>query len=223
VRRVNVAPELPGALDLIRAARTAGIAVALGHSAATYEQAVAAADAGATSVTHTFNAMSGLDHRAPGLAAAALTDDRLLCELILDGVHVHPAAARALWRARGCDGIALITDAAPVAGLADGDYRFLGQPVRVRGGACRLADGTLAGSVATFDAVARRGHELAGGDLVALAALTSGNAARAMACAGHTGTIQVGLDADLVLLDEQRAVLATMVRGQLVYVSDTIM
>jgi N-acetylglucosamine-6-phosphate deacetylase len=217
VRRVNVAPELPGALECIRAARDLGIAVSLGHSDATYEQALAGVGAGATISNHTYNAMSGLDHRAPGLVGATFTSDALLAELILDGVHVLPAAARALFRARGAAGIALVTDGSPLTGVPEGRYDWLGRSVRVEDGACRLADGTLAGSVSPFDRDLRNAARWLTDDLTELAAMSSGNAARAMGIDDRTGAIAPGKDADLVLLDQDLRVLATIVAGRVVY------
>lgn len=217
LRRVNVAPELPGALDFIRAARELGIAVSIGHSNATFEEAMAGVEAGATIVNHTFNAMSGLGHRAPGLAGAALTCDALLAELILDGEHVHPAAARALYRARGPRGVALITDGSQFTGLPDGTYSHAGRTVIVRDGAAKLPDGTLAGSVSPFDRDLRNARAWLTDDPLALAALSSGNAARAMGLDGETGAIARGLRADLTLLDGDWAVLATVVGGEVVY------
>ena len=217
IRRVNVAPELPGALDFIRAAREAGIVASLGHSNATYEEALAGVVAGATITTHTYNAMSALGHRSPGLVGATLTCDGLLAELILDGVHVHPGAALALVRARGAAGVALITDGSQLTGMPDGVYRRGGRTVIVKDGSCRLKDGTLAGSVSPFDRDLRNAAQILGAGLVQLAALSSGNAARAMGIDGHTGAIVAGKDADLVLLDAELRVRATIVRGKVVY------
>lgn len=217
LRRVNVAPELPGALAFIRAARAAGIAVSLGHSDATYDEAIAGIEAGATIANHTYNAMSGLEQRRPGLAGAVLSTDALLAELILDGVHVHPAAARVLYRARGAGGIALITDGVPFSGLPDGSYRRGGREVIVEQGSCHYADGTLAGSVSTFDRDLRNAAAWLAADPIQLAALSSGNAARAMGLDGHTGAIAPGMDADLVLLDAGLQVQATVVAGEVVY------
>lgn len=217
IRRVNIAPELPGAIEFIHAAHDAGIVVSIGHSNATYEQALAAVEAGATIATHTFNAMSQLEQRSPGLVGATMTADGLLAELILDRVHVHPAAALALWRARGPNGIALISDGTPMTGLPDGAYAFNGRTVTVEDGACRLPDGTLAGSVSPFDTDLRIAADLFGCTLLDLAAISSGNAARAMGIDGHTGAIAPGMDADLVVLDASLHVQATIVRGRVVY------
>ena len=189
IRRVNVAPELPGALDFTRAARDQGIVVSLGHSNATCEEALAGIDAGATITNHTYNAMSPLDHRAPGLVGATLARDELLGELILDFVHVHPLAVATLVRAKGTKGVALITDGSALVGMPEGVYETGGRTLTVKDGSCRLPDGTLAGSVATFDQCVRNAATLPGIDLPGLASLSSGNAARAMGTGTETGGI----------------------------------
>lgn len=217
IRRVNVAPELPGALEFIRGAREQGLVVSLGHSNATYDEAVAGIEAGATVTNHTFNAMSPLDHRNPGLAGATLCHDELLAELILDHVHLHPAAAAVLLRARGWQGVSLITDGSMMAGRPDGTYEMPGRTVIVKNGSCRLPNGTLAGSVATFDQGLRNASRLINDDLIGLAALSSGNAAAAMGLSDETGAITAGHFADLVLLNTQLEVQATVVRGQVVF------
>lgn len=147
VRTITMAPELPGAESFIRQAAGQGVAVSLGHSAATAEQTHLAADWGASRTTHTFNAQSPLSHRAPGLPGAALTDERLYTEYIADGVHLHRDIVRLICRSKGADRAVAITDAMEAAGLPDGMYALGGQPVEVRGKEARLQDGTLAGSV----------------------------------------------------------------------------
>ncbi len=217
IRRVNVAPELPGAIEFIHAARARGLAVSLGHSDATYAEALAGVDAGGSITNHTFNAMSPLDHRSPGLVGATLACDGLLAELILDHVHVHPAAAAALVRSRGTGGVALITDSSMMSGMPDGTYKTPARTVIVKDGSVRLPDGTLAGSVATFDQGIRHAAGLPGVDLCGLAAMGATNAAAAMNIDGETGAIAPGLFADLVLLNNQLEVEATIVRGVTVY------
>jgi N-acetylglucosamine-6-phosphate deacetylase len=150
VRVITLDPELPGADGFIRQAAEAGVCVSLGHSTATDEQAHHAADLGATRVTHTFNAQPALHHRQPGLTGAALTDDRLYAEFIADGVHLHGDIVRLICRAKGADKAVAITDAMEAAGMPEGEYSLGGQPVFVRDGQARLADGTLAGSVLTM-------------------------------------------------------------------------
>lgn len=150
VRTITVAPELPGAEGFIRRAVQAGIAVSLGHSAATAEQTHQAADWGATRVTHTCNAQSPLNHRQPGLPGAALTDDRLWAEFIADGVHLHGDMVRLICRCKGANRAVAITDAMEAAGLPEGQYQLGGQAVTVKAGEARLSSGTLAGSVLTM-------------------------------------------------------------------------
>lgn len=150
VRLITVAPELPGSEEFIRRASAAGIHVSVGHTEASAEQVHAAADWGADHVTHTFNAQTPFHHRAPGVPGAALTDDRLWCEMICDGIHLHRDAVRVLARCKGAGRAAAVTDAMEAAGLPDGDYTLGGQKVSVREGEARLGDGTLAGSVLTM-------------------------------------------------------------------------
>ena len=150
VRLITVAPERNGSEAFIRQASAAGIHVSVGHTAATAEQTHLAADWGADHVTHTFNAQTPLHHRAPGVPGAALTDGRLYCEMICDGIHLHRDAVRLLARCKGPERAVAVTDAMEAAGLPDGEYALGGQKVTVRNGEARLADGTLAGSVLTM-------------------------------------------------------------------------
>jgi N-acetylglucosamine-6-phosphate deacetylase len=192
VRILTLGPERPGALEAVAALAGRGVVVALGHSAADHELALAAADAGARLVTHGFNAMEPLHHRAPGLVGTALTDPRLTVSLIADGVHVHPAVLRlALAAAPGR--VALITDA-----VAWRTERLAGRGVRVVDGAPRLADGTLAGSALTMDGALRTVVE-AGVDLAVALAAASATPARVLGMADR-GRIEPGARADLVVL-----------------------
>jgi len=150
VRLITLAPELPGSEAFIRRAAAEGIHVSVGHTAATAAQTHLAADWGADHVTHTFNAQTPLHHREPGVPGASLVDDRLYCELIADGVHLHPDAVRLLVRCKGARRAVAITDAMEAAGLPDGGYSLGGQRVIVRGAEARLENGTLAGSVLTL-------------------------------------------------------------------------
>lgn len=150
VRLVTMAPELDGALPFIKRLTESGIAVSIGHTAATAEVVHQAADCGADHITHTFNAQTPLNHRAPGVPGAALVDDRIGCEFISDGIHLHPDIVRLIMRCKGSDKAIAITDAMEAAGMPDGKYQLGGQDVFVNGGAARLADGTLAGSTLTM-------------------------------------------------------------------------
>lgn len=150
VKMITIAPERQGTEAFILAATAHGIHVSIGHTDATAEQVHQAADWGSDHVTHTFNAQSPLHHRKPGVPGAALTDDRLYCEMICDGVHLHPDIIRLLHRAKGAEKAVMITDAMEAAGMPDGEYELGGQKVFVHGAEARLASGTLAGSVLTM-------------------------------------------------------------------------
>ncbi|TDW49295.1 N-acetylglucosamine 6-phosphate deacetylase [Curtobacterium sp. PhB42] len=200
IRQVTIAPELPGALDAVRRFVAAGVTVAVGHTVGTYDQARAAFDAGATLLTHAFNAMPGLHHRAPGPIGAAVADDRVTLELILDAVHVHPVVADTLFRAAP-GRVALITDAMGAAGAADGSYRLGSLDVTVTDGVAHVAGTeTIAGSTLTQDVALRNAVSLAGRTLPeAVAALTSVPAA-ALGLGDRLGRLAPGYAADLVAL-----------------------
>lgn len=213
LRLITIAPERPGALELITTMRARGVTVSLGHSAATFDEARAGYAAGATSTTHLFNAMSGIDHRAPGLAVAALTDDAAWVELIADGQHVH----RALWpliaRAKPVDRLILVSDAIPQAGLGDGRARIGNLEVEVVGKRVTLVGTTtLAGSVIALDSAVR---DLVG-EGIALPAAVAAAASNPMTLLGVTdrGRLAVGQVADIVELDGALRVRRTMLRGR---------
>ena len=216
LRLVTLAPERPGALDRIRRLRAAGVTVSLGHSAAAADAVRLAADAGARMVTHLYNAMSGVDHRSPGLAGAALVDDRLALGLIADGVHVHPAALALAVRAAGPERIALVTDAMAAAGMEPGRYALAGRPVQVDERSARLADGTLAGSILTMDQAVRQMVALAGVAPEQALRMASAVPARVLGLPG-AGELDAGAPADLVLLDPDLAVHATYIGGEAVH------
>jgi len=212
LRQVTLAPELPGGLDATRRFVGAGVAVAVGHTGATQAEAAAAFDAGASLLTHAFNAMPGIHHRAPGPVVAAMRDPRVTLELIADGIHVHPDVV-ALAFAGAPGRIALITDAMAAAGAPDGHYALGGLAVTVRGGTARLdAGGAIAGSTLTQDAALRLvvGCGVALPD--AVAALTT-VPARALGLEGRFGSLRPGAAADAVLWDERLHVAAVWVDG----------
>ncbi len=213
LRLLTVAPELPGALELIGWLREGGVAVSLGHSAATLEQARAGHAAGATSTTHLFNAMSGVDHRAPGLAVAALLDDAIYVELIADGVHVD----RALWpliaRLKPVDRLLLVSDAIALAGTGDGRGRLGSLEVEVHGRRATLAGTTtLAGSVIAIDEAVRQ-LVAAGTSLPSAVAAASRNPL-ALLGVSDRGRIAPGQRADLVELDDDVRVQRVMRAGR---------
>jgi N-acetylglucosamine-6-phosphate deacetylase len=213
IRMVTLAPELLNALDAVHRLVGAGIAVAVGHTDATYDQTRAALDAGATVGTHLFNAMRPLRQREPGPAAALLEDDRVTVELICDGVHLHPAIVGMAIRNAGPSRVALVTDAIAAAGAGDGEYRLGEFTVRVRDGIARLADEqTLAGSALTMDRAFRFAVET-GASVEDAVRMSSTTPARVLGLADRLGSIAVGNDADLVVLDDTFHTEAVMAKG----------
>ena len=212
LRLLTVAPELPGALELITWMRGRGIATSIGHSAATIEQARAAYAAGATSTTHLFNAMSGIEHRAPGVALAALLDDTVWVELIADKVHVAPEVWPLITRLKPVDRLLLVSDAVALAGTGDGRGRIGGLDVDVVGDRVTLAGSdTLAGSVIALD-IAVRNLVASGVGLPAAVAAASRNP---LALLGITdrGRLAVGQRADLVEFDSNLQIRRVMRSG----------
>ncbi len=218
IKIMTLAPELPGGIELIRWLVSEGVIASLGHSAADYETALAAIEAGATHATHLYNAMSGVHHRRPGLASACLNEPGLLAEIILDGVHVHPQMARLAWRAKGREGLILVTDATAAQGCPDGIYSLSDFQIQVRGSRCTLLDGvTIAGSVLTMNQALRHAMEFTGMSLVEAAYTASLLPARLCGVAGRKGSIEIGKDADLVVLGPDCSVQLTVRAGEIVY------
>lgn len=213
VRMVTLAPELPHAVDAVRRVVDAGAIAAVGHTDATYAEARVALDAGATVATHLFNAIRPLHHREPGPIPALLEDGRVTAELICDGVHLHPAVVRTAIAAAGVGRIVLVTDAMAATGAGDGDYILGELAVRVEDGVVRLVEGgAIAGSTLTMDRAFRFVVEagIAVEDAVLMASTTP---AMLLGLADRVGSIAVGLDADLVVLDEGLDRQAVMAKG----------
>ncbi|MEE9607095.1 MAG: N-acetylglucosamine-6-phosphate deacetylase [Myxococcota bacterium] len=210
VRMVTLAPERAGAPALLAALEQRGIVAALGHSAARAEQVESAVERGARHVTHLFNAMGTLHHRQPGLAGAALCDDRLSCDLICDGVHVDPRMVRLAARAKR-DRLVLITDRVD---LPDGEASFGSGALRDDGVALRLADGRLAGSRVTLDRALRNARVFAGLSLLEAVAACSLRPARVLGVEAERGTLRQGARADLVVLGDDGEVCETWLAGQ---------
>jgi N-acetylglucosamine-6-phosphate deacetylase len=221
LRVLTIAPELPGAAELIKAATRAGVTVAIGHTDATAEVASAAVDLGATHATHLFNGMRPLHHREPGAAGALLDRAEVTCEVIADGVHLHPAIVRMAARAAGPGRLVLISDAMAAAGMPDGDYRLGSLRVIVAGGVARLAGRTpasagspaIAGSTATMAAVVRQAVA-AGLPVPDVAAAASTTPARVLGLQDRIGALRPGLAADLVVCADDFRLSAVMVAGQ---------
>ncbi len=218
---VTLAPELDGGLDLIRWLVARGHRVSLGHSGATYDEALAAIAAGACQATHLFNRMPPLGHRAPGLAGAVLQADEVVAEIICDGVHVHPSLVHTAIAAKHPARVMAITDATAAAGLAIGARAALGgQPITAGEFTALLSDGTIAGSICTMDRTFQMLVGVVGVSLVDAAALCATTAARQLGLVGH-GVLAPGAVADLVVLDANFTVVQTYVAGQLVYARNT--
>jgi N-acetylglucosamine-6-phosphate deacetylase len=213
LRLMTIAPELPGALELIGRLRGRGVASSMGHSAATLEQARAGYAAGGTTTTHLFNAMSGVDHRTPGLAVAALGDDSAYAELIADGEHVHPSLWPIITRTKPSDRLLLVSDAIFLAGMGDGRGRVGGLEVQVVGQRVTLVGTTtLAGSVIALDTAVRN---LVGSGVPVWSAVAAASR-NPLAMLGVTdrGRLAVGQRADLVELDEGLRVRRVMRTGE---------
>jgi N-acetylglucosamine-6-phosphate deacetylase len=213
VKLVSVAPEVEGAMEFIRDVKDE-VTVSLAHTAANYDQAMAAFQAGAKQVTHLFNAMTPFAHRDPGLVGAAADSDCRV-ELISDGVHIHPAVVRAVFKLFGADRVILISDTLRAAGMPDGQYTLGGQDVTVRGTLATLADGTIAGSVTDLMACLRCAVSfgISLKDAVTAAAV---NPAKVLGIYDRCGSLDEGKTANLVVLNPDLTVKAVVFRGQLV-------
>lgn len=212
IRLITIAPEMPGALDLIQYCASTGVRVSLGHSNATAAEATAGIAAGARSATHTFNAMRAIDHREPGLAAVVLDSDALFAELIADGIHVHPAMIRLWLKAKGPHRAILITDGMAATGMPDGTYHLGDLVVDVRDGVC-LSGGVLAGSVLTMDRAVTNLQRMTGAPLAIAARLASGNPA-ALLGLDSLVTLEPGSPATFNLYNSEGRRTALYLHGQ---------
>lgn len=214
LRVFTIAPEMPGNMDCIR--EMAGkCLISMGHTAANYAQAAAGIEAGVRHVTHLFNAQTPLMHRDPGVVGAALTDDRVSCELIADTFHVDRHLFPLVTRMKG-ENLVLITDCTRAGGLPDGEYSLGGQPIFVKGIECRLADGTIAGSVLKLNDAVRNLRENARLSLCEAVNAASLNPARRLGLAAK-GSLERDKDADIVICTEDLHILRTIVGGRTVY------
>ena len=212
VRKISIAPELDHSIELIEYLKDKNTVVSMGHTNATYEEAQKAVDAGATSGTHTYNAMTPLTHRAPGVVGAIMINDSVYAELILDGIHVNFAAAKALLRAKGKDKVVLITDSMEAAGLPDGTYSLGGQPVYVVGKEARLADGALAGSIANMNDCVKNAYQNLGLELHEAINLATYNPAQSIH-EDMIGEIKEGNYADIIFIDEDIDIKNVIIKG----------
>lgn len=212
VKLVSLAPEVPGALEFVEAVEDE-VVVSLAHTAADYDTALAAFQRGARQVTHLFNGMNPFGHRAPGVVGAALDTPLCNVELICDGVHIHPAMVRAVFRMFGCKRVILISDTMRAAGMPDGQYTLGGQDVTVRGKHATLADGTLAGSVTDLMGCMKTAVSF-GIPLEEAVWAAAVNPARAIGIFSRVGSLEPGKRANLVILDKDLEVKDVFFRGQ---------
>jgi len=212
-----LAPELPGAREIIHRLKEDGIRPSLAHSNATFEETKEAIELGVEHFTHFFNGMRGFHHRDPGAVGAALLTPGVTLELIVDGIHVHPEAVKFLVKVKGIDNVCLITDAIRATGLGDGEYMLGDQRVRVREGIARLIEeDSLAGSTLTMDQAVKNLVKLGVPlpDAVRAATLVP---ARVLGLERQKGSLEPGKDADLVLLDMDLNVRTVLIKGKVVY------
>lgn len=217
VRLVTLAPELPGALDLVTALSERGVVVSAGHSVATYEESLRAFAAGIRYGTHLFNGMPSPGHRAPGLAGALLTDARPTVGLIADGIHSHSAMVDLAWRALGSGRLNLVTDAMAALGIPPGRHRLAEFEVEVDDTGARLPDGTLAGSVLSLDVALRNVMAWSGCSLGEVLPAVTTTPAALLGLASERGRVVPGYAADLVLVTSDLRVQTTIVGGRIAF------
>ena len=217
VNKIAIAPEREGAIDFIKEANAMGVRVALGHSDASFDEAVDAVDAGANIFVHVYNGMSGLHHRNPGMVGAAMSTDSY-GELICDGHHVNPNAANILMNVKGRDRIALITDCMSAGGMPEGDYKLGEFPVVVKDGTARLKDsGNLAGSILRLKEAVKNVVEWEIADVFEAIQMASLIPAKSLGIDNVCGKLHEGYDADFIVLDENLDLKATFLNGKRVF------
>lgn len=220
IKMMTIAPELPGALEVIKYLKSQGIIVSLGHSEAAYEQIVEACAAGLQHVTHTFNAMAGLHHRDVGTAGAVLCLNQLTADFIPDGIHVHPEIIKILIKAKGFNNVIAVTDCIRAGQMEDGTYELGGQKVTVKKGISVLENGTISGSVISMNqAVERLVHQV-GIPLNESVKMASKNPADLLGL-HNKGCLDKGMDADITVLDKDFNVLMTMLEGRVIFRDDS--
>ena len=217
VRLVTIAPENPGALEFIDKTVNQGVKFSIGHSGASYEQVVEAADHGLNQATHVFNGMLGLHHREPGTAGGVLMDERIYAQIIADGVHVHPAMIKLSVRAKGISKIILITDSIRGTGLPDGYYDKYGQQFTVKDGIARTPMGGLSGSTLTLDKAIKNMIKFTSMPLNDVLPMATSVPAEAMGWQDQRGVLKPGADADVIVLNEDFNVEKTFILGNEVY------
>ena len=213
IKKISLAPEIDGALDLIKYLREQNVVVSMGHTDATYEEAVKGIEAGATSGTHTYNAMTPLKHREPGVVGAVMLHDEVYAELILDGIHVSFPAAKILSKMKGADKLILITDSLEAAMLPDGTYELGNQKVYVKDGQARLKSGNLAGSTANLNQCVRNAYKHLDLPLYEAVGYATKNAADHLGLNDY-GRIKEGCVADMIFIDDDINIHRVILNGE---------
>jgi N-acetylglucosamine-6-phosphate deacetylase len=217
IKVVTLAPEGRDGLELVKYLSDTGVISSIGHSDALYTEVVKAMEAGAEHITHFFNGMRGSHHREPGVAGAGLAHPELFLEMIADGIHIHPAMVKATFLAKGVDNILLITDSMRAKWLEDGEYELGGQKVFVENHTALLEDGTLAGSVLKMNDAVRNMKKFSDCTIQEAIQMASSNPAKRLKVWDRKGSIAIGKDADIVILDEEMQVKMTFCKGNLSY------
>ncbi|WP_018393570.1 N-acetylglucosamine-6-phosphate deacetylase [Bacillus sp. 37MA] len=220
IKLVTLAPEQPRGLEMVKHLKENGIIASIGHSDATYNEVIEAINAGVSHVTHLFNQMRGMHHREPGVVGASFLCDELKTELIVDGVHVRPEMVKLAYQQKGKKGLILITDSMRAKGLKNGIYDLGGQDVTVKDGKAVLCDGTLAGSILKLGHAVKNVITFTGCSLEDAIEMASVNPAKQLNILDHKGSIAVGKDADIVILDENLNVVMTFCRGKRAFHSE---
>lgn len=216
IKQVTLACEQNG-MELIKYLSQKNIVASIGHSNSEYDMVIEAANCGATSITHTYNAQRGIHHRDIGVVGAAMLEDRYSCELICDLIHVSPAAIKLLYKIKGKDRICLITDSIEAKYMPDGKYSLGGQPVYVKDNAARLENGTLAGSTLKMNEAVYNFMKTLNLSMEEAVDCATINPARILGVDDRKGSIEIGKDADLIVVDEDMNVYMTICRGEVVY------
>ncbi len=217
LKMISIAPEKNGAPELIRYLKENNIIVSMAHSDATYEEAINGINHGATISTHLYNGMRSFNHREPGIVGASLTDDRVYCELICDRIHLHDAAIKLALKAKGTDKAVLVSDAMRAAGLKDGEFELGGQKVMVINGEARLSDGSLAGSTLNLNKAVYNMVKFLHVPIHEAVKMASLSPARAIGVHVNKGSIEVGKDADMLLLDDNVNISCVIKGGNVIF------
>ncbi len=217
IKIMTIAPELPGAVEVMRAAAKEGVVLSIGHSMATYDEVENAIDNGAAHVTHIFNAMEPFHHRHPGVILGSLLHNELKIELIADRLHVHPAVTELLLKLKGASGIILVSDSIRAGGMHEGEYEFADQKIFMKDKKAFLTDGTLAGSTLTLNVAVKNMVETAGAKITDAVRMASLNGVKVLDLDHKKGILAVGKDADIVVINNNYEVQMTVLGGKILY------